>query len=388
MNEVAVSPIDPNMYRQVLGQYPTGVCVITATSDEGEPVAMVVGSFSSVSLSPPLIGFYPDKGSNSWAKLKKCRHFCVNILAAHQLEICRKLASKDPEKFAGTPHSISDRGAPLLHDVVARIECEFDNISEAGDHDLALGRVIDLEVVSGNLPLLFFQGGYGAFSPSVMTLVEPKGLSLLQLRQIDRARPIMEGVAECTGGRCIVTHCLGGELVVSASVGQGCRSIATSLVGQRLPHVPPIGSIFAAWTEASQSEAWLARLPATQADVRRRALDRVRERGFSVALLNDAHRAFVDRIDVLAARWEDHYPEDLEHLIAALDYDPPLLDEGRCNAVRVISVPVFDSDGEVAFALSVFDFAKPEGKAGVRAYIEVVTSAAIAISKSLAQTNL
>ncbi|WP_176590692.1 MULTISPECIES: flavin reductase family protein [Sphingobium] len=155
--------VDPKLYRQVLGQYPTGVCVITAIGEDGVPIAMVVGSFTSVSLSPPLVGFFPDKASSSWAKLRSSSHFCVNMLAATQEHVCRKLASKDPDKFSGTAHSLSDKGIPLLHDVVARIECDMHDITDAGDHELALGLVRSLEIVSDAPPLLFCQGGYGSF---------------------------------------------------------------------------------------------------------------------------------------------------------------------------------------------------------------------------------
>lgn len=164
MSDKETMAIDPKLYRQVLGQYPTGVCVITAIGEDGEPVAMVVGSFTSVSLSPPLVGFFPDKASSSWAKLRSSRHFCVNMLASSQEPVCRKLASKDADKFSGTAHSLSGNGIPLLHDVVARIECDMHSITDAGDHELALGLVRSLEVVSDALPLLFHQGGYGSFA--------------------------------------------------------------------------------------------------------------------------------------------------------------------------------------------------------------------------------
>lgn len=163
MSDSEVISIDPTLYRQVLGQYPTGVCVITALAESGEPIAMVVGSFMSVSLSPPLVGFFPDKASSSWARLRSSRHFCVNMLSASQEHVCRKLASKDSDKFSGTPHSLSDQGVPLLHDVVVRIECDMHSIADAGDHELALGLVRSLEIVSDALPLLFYKGGYGSF---------------------------------------------------------------------------------------------------------------------------------------------------------------------------------------------------------------------------------
>ena len=89
---------------------PTGVCVVTARAANAEPIAMVVGSFTSVSLNPPLVAFFPDRGSSSWAKLRGCEQFCVNILAANQEPVCRRLASKDPDKFAGVAHRVSARG--------------------------------------------------------------------------------------------------------------------------------------------------------------------------------------------------------------------------------------------------------------------------------------
>src|SRR5438046_9661034 len=106
-NTSEYSSIDPLRYRQVLGQYPTGVCAITARRNGRDPVAMVVGSFVSVSLEPPLIAFFPDRASSSWAKLRDCEDFCVNVLSSEQEGLCRKLASKLPAKFEGAAHRIS-----------------------------------------------------------------------------------------------------------------------------------------------------------------------------------------------------------------------------------------------------------------------------------------
>jgi 3-hydroxy-9,10-secoandrosta-1,3,5(10)-triene-9,17-dione monooxygenase reductase component len=75
---------DPRRFRDVLGQYPTGVCVVTATQADGRRAGFVVGSFTSVSLDPPLVGFFPDKGSSSWPKIERARSFCINVLSASQ----------------------------------------------------------------------------------------------------------------------------------------------------------------------------------------------------------------------------------------------------------------------------------------------------------------
>jgi 3-hydroxy-9,10-secoandrosta-1,3,5(10)-triene-9,17-dione monooxygenase reductase component len=156
---------DSRTFRRVLGHYPTGVCVITATQADGKPVGMAVGSFSSVSLDPPLVAFFPDRSSTSWPKIEAAGRFCVNILAEHQERLCQAFASKAEDKFAGISHRLSARGAPILDDVVAWIDCDLHAVHEAGDHFIVLGEVHALDVERPHKPLLFFQGGYGQFSP-------------------------------------------------------------------------------------------------------------------------------------------------------------------------------------------------------------------------------
>jgi 3-hydroxy-9,10-secoandrosta-1,3,5(10)-triene-9,17-dione monooxygenase reductase component len=156
---------DPKTFRRVLGHYPTGVCAITAMQDNGEPIGMAVGSFTSVSLDPPLVAFFPDRSSSSWPKIQAAGRFCVNILAAHQEPLCRALAAKTGDKFAGLTYRQSSAGLPILDDIVAWIDCDLYAVYEAGDHYIVLGLVHSLDVERPNKPLLFFQGGYGQFSP-------------------------------------------------------------------------------------------------------------------------------------------------------------------------------------------------------------------------------
>ncbi|MDO7835780.1 flavin reductase family protein [Sphingobium sp. HBC34] len=155
---------DNATFRRVLGHYPTGVCVVTATQDDDTPVGMVVGSFTSVSLDPPLVAFFPAKSSSSWPRLQSVGKFCVNVLASDQQPLCRQIAGPGPDKFAGISHRVSANGSPILDDVVAWIDCALDAVHEAGDHYIVLGRVVALEVERPERPLLFFQGNYGQFS--------------------------------------------------------------------------------------------------------------------------------------------------------------------------------------------------------------------------------
>lgn len=158
-----MSAFDSGKYRQVLGHFTTGVTVIAAATDDG-PVGLAVGSFSSVSLDPPLVGFFADNGSSSWPKIQATGSFCVNILGEDQEDVCRRFASKEPDKFAGLGWSPAGSGSPLLDGVIAWIDCDLDQVVPAGDHVLVLGAVRNLDVADDGPPLLFFRGGYGRFA--------------------------------------------------------------------------------------------------------------------------------------------------------------------------------------------------------------------------------
>src|ERR1700761_8846115 len=95
---------DAATFRRVLGHYPTGVCIVTAMEAGETPAGMAVGSFTSVSLDPPLVAFFPDKRSSSWPRIERAGKFCVNVLAADQTEICQRFSKSGIDKFAGITH--------------------------------------------------------------------------------------------------------------------------------------------------------------------------------------------------------------------------------------------------------------------------------------------
>jgi 3-hydroxy-9,10-secoandrosta-1,3,5(10)-triene-9,17-dione monooxygenase reductase component len=147
-------------FRHVLGHFATGVAVITADGPAG-PAGLVVSSFTSVSLEPPLVAFLPGKASTSWPEIQAAGAFCVNILNVDQQEVCAKFARKDGDKFAGISWRAAPSGAPILDGVMAWIDCELTQTFESGDHYIAIGRVQQLEATEfGAAPLVFFQGGY------------------------------------------------------------------------------------------------------------------------------------------------------------------------------------------------------------------------------------
>jgi 3-hydroxy-9,10-secoandrosta-1,3,5(10)-triene-9,17-dione monooxygenase reductase component len=155
-------PFDAARYRQVLGHFTTGVTVVTSMNDE-EPVGLAVGSFSSLSLEPPLVLFCADKNSSSWPKIEAAGVFCVNILSEDQEDLCRAFATRGSDKFGGVGWKKSGLGSPLLDGVLAWADCEISDVSAQGDHFVVIGHVKELNVEHEGGPLLFFRGGYGRF---------------------------------------------------------------------------------------------------------------------------------------------------------------------------------------------------------------------------------
>lgn len=156
-------PVDPRRFRDVLGHFPTGVTVVTGLNASGDPFGITIGSFVSVSLDPPLVGFLPGKSSRSWPSIAESGAFCVNILAAGQDDTCWRFAKEpadgEDSKFTGLSWSPSATGSPVLPGVVGWIDCTVESVSEAGDHWFVLGRVVELAHDSDVTDaMVFFRG--------------------------------------------------------------------------------------------------------------------------------------------------------------------------------------------------------------------------------------
>jgi len=151
---------DQDAFRRTLGQFATGVTIITAVSD-GEPAGVAANSFTSVSLDPPLVLFCVARTSTTWPRIEKARKFAVNILGEHQEELSRLFATKGADRFGQTDWHLGVGGSPVLHNTIAYLDCEFWAEYDGGDHVIVVGRVLDLGVHRDGVPLVFFQGGYG-----------------------------------------------------------------------------------------------------------------------------------------------------------------------------------------------------------------------------------
>jgi 3-hydroxy-9,10-secoandrosta-1,3,5(10)-triene-9,17-dione monooxygenase reductase component len=159
------APLDQGEFRRVLGSFATGVTVITAPAAAGEPgpAGFACQSFSSLSLDPPLVAFMVGRTSTTWPRIARAGVFCVNVLGAHQGELCRGFAISGRDKFADVPYDASPvSGSPRLTDAAAWIDCTIHAVHTGGDHLIVVGRVDGLGVAGEGdaAPLLFHRGRF------------------------------------------------------------------------------------------------------------------------------------------------------------------------------------------------------------------------------------
>lgn len=147
-------------FRTVLGRLPTGVVVISG-GERAQPSGLVVGSFMSVSLEPPLVAVCVAKSSSSWPAIEAGGHFCANVLAEGQEALARRFAASGGDKFAGVPwRPAPATGSPLLEGVAAWIDCRIHVRYPAGDHWLVLGEVLELSGPGDGGALVFLSGSF------------------------------------------------------------------------------------------------------------------------------------------------------------------------------------------------------------------------------------
>ncbi|GHE58522.1 flavin reductase [Streptomyces vinaceus] len=158
------APVSPAEFRAVLGNFASGVTVITAPAAEGEagPAGFACQSFASLSLDPPLVTFMVARTSTTWPRIARAGVFCVNILGAEQGELCRAFAVSGADKFAGITHTPAPvTGSPQLDAVPAWIDCRIHAVHTGGDHLIVVGRVEAMGAAGEDGPLLFHKGRFG-----------------------------------------------------------------------------------------------------------------------------------------------------------------------------------------------------------------------------------
>ncbi|WP_323764819.1 p-hydroxyphenylacetate 3-hydroxylase reductase component [Marinovum sp.] len=159
MTEARPADIDPKAFRRALGNFATGVTIITARAPDGTQVGVTASSFNSLSMDPPLILWSSMKDAKSCAIFESASHFAVNILASDQIEMSNHFARRQEDKFASVDYHEGLGGAPVFDGCAGRFQCETYDKLDGGDHWIFVGRVVKFDDF-GRAPLCFHQGSY------------------------------------------------------------------------------------------------------------------------------------------------------------------------------------------------------------------------------------
>lgn len=163
-NTTKSSPIDPRELRDALGQFPTGVTVITCYDQQGEAIGMTASSFNSLSLDPALVLWSIGKNSSNFDAFNHCSHFNIHILKHDQGPLAYQFASKDGDRFkdvtlAESSPASDNKGAPAIENCLVRMECVMHANHDGGDHRLLIGKVLKLQCNDGEA-LAFYRGKF------------------------------------------------------------------------------------------------------------------------------------------------------------------------------------------------------------------------------------
>lgn len=154
-----MSTFTSSEFRQALGNYATGVAIISARVADGDLVGITANSFASVSLDPPLVLWSVDKSSSQCDVFVNCEYFAVHILQEDQQQLARMFSDDDADKFNGL---VIERGVadlPLISECSVVLQCKVAKVYEEGDHFILVGEVVDVRAENVD-PLVFFSGSY------------------------------------------------------------------------------------------------------------------------------------------------------------------------------------------------------------------------------------
>jgi 3-hydroxy-9,10-secoandrosta-1,3,5(10)-triene-9,17-dione monooxygenase reductase component len=169
--------IEPREFRNALGRFATGICIVTTRDSNDEPLGITINSFSSVSLDPPLILFSLARtcfGLEGWLAAK---HYSVNVLTADQKSLSDRFARPRTDKWAGVELEEGIAGIPLLPDSLARFQCRSEHHYDGGDHVILVGRVLAFDAPSAGVePLTYFAGHYHRLAGETAGTMTPEDL--------------------------------------------------------------------------------------------------------------------------------------------------------------------------------------------------------------------
>jgi len=155
-------PDTARAFRDALGQFATGVTVITTQTGDG-PLGITANSFASVSLDPPLVLWSPARSARRFGAFEAAEHFAIHVMGADQAALANAFV-KDGTAFGGLDWAPGATGTPLIAGCIARFECVRHAVHDGGDHAIIIGRVLSVSVTA-RAPLLFVAGRFGVAAP-------------------------------------------------------------------------------------------------------------------------------------------------------------------------------------------------------------------------------
>lgn len=164
VDAAAACPFSERYFRDALGQFPTGVTVVTCwDAQHAVPVGMTVSSFNSVSLAPPLVLWSLGHITRVAPVFLRASHWAVHVLSAQQIGLAHQFAGRTEQRFDGVRYTTNAQGVPILQDVCAVFECAAFAHHAAGDHTIMVGQVLQC-THAAQPPLLYHAGQLQAVS--------------------------------------------------------------------------------------------------------------------------------------------------------------------------------------------------------------------------------
>jgi flavin reductase (DIM6/NTAB) family NADH-FMN oxidoreductase RutF len=159
MNQPYQNSSDRRTFRNALGEFATGITVVTAHDSDGKALGVTINSFASVSLEPPLVLWSLGRNSSSLAVFESCSHYAINVLAADQVGFSQRFSQSGRDELSDIELSIGAGGAPILPGCCAWFECRNEMRYPGGDHLILVGLVESFHRQE-KLPLVFHRGRY------------------------------------------------------------------------------------------------------------------------------------------------------------------------------------------------------------------------------------
>mgnify|MGYP001269955945 FL=1 len=151
--------LDRRALRNTLGQFATGVCILTTQTSDNRSIGMTVNSFAAVSLDPALVLWSIQNTSECFKEFTECERYGISILKSSQQALSDRYARSLAHEMDVADRIVDDTGVPLVKDALATLSCRLTALHQGGDHHIIVGAVGALSLSDGEL-LLFFCGGY------------------------------------------------------------------------------------------------------------------------------------------------------------------------------------------------------------------------------------